>query len=275
MGLTPVKFSNARLPQPRLTKPYVPGKHSSRFWSEAEAEIMRQHYPVSGAQGCLALLPGRDLNGVYGQAKKLGLKAPAVSGGPRQKRDVSPEAKARIVEAWPLLEGRGAVKALAAELGLPRHVVTVTATKLGLTMPHRKESKWSASEDALMAKVPLHDPRRASEIFKQHGYRRSPSAIVCRSRKLGMSRRYKETFSATAAAKVLGVDGKFVTTLCIDGDLVASRRQTQRLPQQGGDPWSIERADLRRYVIDHLERIDFRKVDKFALVDLLTNGESA
>lgn len=270
MGLTPVSFNKGREYKPRLTAPYVPGRHSPRFWTEAESEIMRQHYPVSGAQGCLALLPGRLLAGVYGQAKKMGLKAPSMTKGPRRSWKITPELEGRIVEHWPNLEGKGSVRDFAMELGIPRHVLTNAAIKLGLTMPHRKEPTWSAAEDALMAKVPLHDPHRCSVIFREHGYRRSPSGITCRARKLGISRRYTATLSATAASKILGVDSKVITRWCIDGDLKAVKRETQRLPQQGGNPWSIDRADLRQFVIDKIERIDFRKVDKFELVTLLT-----
>lgn len=50
----------------------------------------------------------------------------------------------------------------------------------------------------------------------------------------------------------------------------ASKRADKRLPQQGGSCWVIRPADLRRFVIDNLGRIDFRKVDKFELVRLLT-----
>jgi hypothetical protein len=38
----------------------------------------------------------------------------------------------------------------------------------------------------------------------------------------------------------------------------AADRGTKRLPQQGGDTYSIVRADFRQFVIDNLELIDFR-----------------
>lgn len=40
--------------------------------------------------------------------------------------------------------------------------------------------------------------------------------------------------------------------------------------QQGGSPHSITPQASRQFVIDHLERIDFRCVEKFALARLLT-----
>ena len=44
--------------------------------------------------------------------------------------------------------------------------------------------------------------------------------------------------------------------------------------QQGGDAWAIEPDDLRRFVLDNLDRLDIRKVEKFAFVALLV-GETA
>lgn len=36
--------------------------------------------------------------------------------------------------------------------------------------------------------------------------------------------------------------------------------------------WSVREHHLRRFVIENVALIDFRKVDKFWLVDLLTSG---
>lgn len=55
------------------------------------------------------------------------------------------------------------------------------------------------------------------------------------------------------------------------GDIKATKRKTERLAQQGGDPWSIEAVDLRSYILRHLERIDLRKVDKFAFVQIIAS----
>ena len=72
-------------------------------------------------------------------------------------------------------------------------------------------------------------------------------------------------FSAQTAAKVIGWDNKTVSEYCLRGLIKSDRRKTKPLPQQGGDPHSIERADLRQFVIENLELIDLRRVDKFAV----------
>ena len=98
------------------------------------------------------------------------------------------------------------------------------------------------AEEALMKQVPLHDPDRCAKIFREHGFSRSPTAIVVRAKRLDLSRRYRETLSATQIGKLLGVDGKTVTREILQGDLKAEKRPTNRLNQQGGDPWSVTPA---------------------------------
>ena len=98
---------------------------------------------------------------------------------------------------------------------------------------------------------------------------RSPAAIMIRAHRCDLSRRWTATLSATAVAKILGVDGKTVTVWLLKGWLKAVKRPTRRLAQQGGDPWSVERAELRRFIAENPERIDLRKVDKLAFVELL------
>lgn len=278
MKLERISFKKGREHKPRLSKPYVPGRHSETYWTEEENQILRDHYAGKGFAYCAAKLPDRTKSAIYGQAKKLGLKRNGKQQRRSRSKDEYATLDARITEAWPTLdipEGSiSGVKELARKLGEPRWLVSQRCRLLGLTRPRRKEPAWTAAEDELMKRVPLHDPDRCSEIFRAHGFGRSATAIMVRSKRIGLSRRNREAYSATAAAKVLGLDGKTVALYCLNGTIRSTRRKTKRLPQQGGDPHGIERADLRQFVIDNLELIDFRKVDKFALVDLLVGTQS-
>lgn len=272
MSLQPVTFRKGRAHRPRLSKPYVPGKRDPRFWTDDELDIIRRYYPTGGASACLAHLPAhRTSSGIYTQAKKLGIGS-KIGGGPKVKFDFPDGFDDRLKEEWTQLDGKnkGAVAALAQRLGVPRWQLSKRARKLGLTQPHKKEPPWTAAEDALMAKIPLHDPDRCAEIFREHGFSRSPTAIAVHAKRIGLSRRFNEGLSGRQAAKILGFDDKTLTTYCISGELKATKRDDNRLPQQGGSRWVIKPADLRQFVIDRLERIDFRKVDRFELVRLLT-----
>lgn len=277
MTLERVSFKKGREHLPRLSKPYILGRHSETYWTDAENAILREHYPAKGLAYCSEKLPNRTKSAIYGQVGKLGIKR---RGGKLKRLRTKEEYAAldeRIAELWPTLEiPEGAVtgvKELARILGEPHWLITQRCRGMGLTRPRKKEPKWTAAEDELMKYVPLHDPEKSSELFKAHGFNRTATAIMVRAKRLNISRRCKDAFSARSAAMVLGLDNKTVCEYCLKGIIKSSRRKTKRLPQQGGDPHSIERADLRRFVIDNLELIDFRKVDKFALVDLLAGEQ--
>jgi hypothetical protein len=273
MTLQRVSFKKGRAHEPRLSKPYVPGVRHERYWTEDENDILREHYSSKGLAYCASKLPARGKSSIYGQANKLGLKRNGMQQKKSRSREQFAELDARIAEMWPTLEipkgELNGMNELARLLGEPRWLVTQRARRLGLTRPRKKEPKWTAAEDDLMKRVPLHDPEKCSEIFRAHGFARTATAIMVRSKRINLSRRQKGTYSGTSAAKVLGWDNKTVCEYCLKGLIKSGRRKTKRLPQQGGDPHSIERADLRQFVIDNLELIDFRKVDKFAMVDLL------
>ena len=239
--------------------------------------MLREHYPAGGASACLVRMPGRTLSGIYGRAYALKLHKPHTNGrGQRRTPELSPEMEAKIREAWPTLATRSATADLAIRLGVERWWLSRAIVKLGLSMPARtKEPPWSEAENALMAKVPLHDPPACARIFRAHGFSRTPTAIMVRAKRLNISRRFRGGLSAGQASKLLGVDSKYFTTRCISGEIKATRRGTARLPQQGGDAWVIERADLRQWILENLANVDIRKVDKFEFVDLLVGGREA
>lgn len=276
MSLQGVDFKGkGRKREPRLSAPYVPGKHSSRFWSEAELNVLREHYPSKGILYCLDRLPNRTRTVAYQQAHKLGLKR---DGLPAERSSYSqryPEIDAALREAYPSMAGKGSMNALADKLDVPRWLLSTRARVIGLTTPKIKEPEWSDEETKLLKRVPLHDPDRAHEIFQAHGFNRSGTAIVVRAKRAGLSRRYREKLNSAAVARTLGVDNKTVSTWISKGWLKTERRGTQRSTQQGGDWHLISHADFRQWILDNLDRIDIRKVDKFAFVDILTTGQAS
>jgi hypothetical protein len=273
-ALQTVSMKKGRGHLPRISPKYDPGKpRHARYWSPAEDAIIREQFAIGGAAAVLLKLPSRTATGVYQRAKYLKVNAPGRERDkPRGHYVMTDELAARMREAWPGLTGRGDITRFAEQtLKLPKWWVLKQAVKLGLGATlQKKEPPWTAAENELMARVPLHSPEVAARIFREHGFNRTPTAIMVKAKRLNLSRRYKVTMSATAVAKILGCDTKTVGCWCAAGEIKAVRREeSKRLPQQGGAPWSIERADLRQFVIDHIERIDIRKVDKLAFVDLL------
>jgi hypothetical protein len=80
--------------------------------------------------------------------------------------------------------------------------------------------------------------------------------------------------SAHQTAECFGVDAKTVTRWISLGLLRADRRGTERVAEQGGDMWFIREKYLRRFVLENLNQVDLRKVDKYWFVDLITGGDS-
>lgn len=276
--LKPVSFARPVTPAPRLSEPYVPGKRHRRYWTPQEDAVLHERYPEGGIAACQPHLPAHHAtpSAIYQRATNLGLNKKGISRP--QRIVVTDDFDERLREEWTKLDGRkkGEVGALADRLDVPRWWLTNRATKLGLTIPHKKEPRWTAAEDDLMRRVPLHQPDACARIFRDHGFARSPTAIVVRAKRLDLSRRAaRPELSATKAAAILGVDLKWITAFCISGELIAVKRDDRRLPQQGGSAWDIQPADFRRFILDHLERIDLRKVEKFAFVDLIANGGEA
>lgn len=274
MALERVSFARPVMPQPRLSKKYVPGHHSKRHWSDAEVKVLRDHYEEKGAQYCRGLLPGRTTGAIYQMALKLGLRGGDPIAHRRGRCVFTPELDAQIREKWLTLDAgkKGEVQRIADELNLPRWRVSKRAAALGLALPRMtKEPPWTKAELDLLKRVPLYSLDVAARMFREHGFNRGANAIKVKATRLSISRRYTATLPATQCANILGVDAKTFTQWILKGIIEGKKRtDTKRLPQQGGAPWSIERAYFRRWIIDNIERIDIRKVDKFAFVDLLT-----
>ncbi|WP_434712965.1 hypothetical protein NMA58_08250 [Rhizobium sp. YTUHZ045] len=272
MTLKPVSFSRPVVHEPRISKPYIPGKHDKRFWTDAENDIIREHFPNGGAAACLARLgEHRTLLGLYNQAKKLGIKSNRMTAARRRHRS-SPELDAQIREEWQKLDAgkKGVVNDLADRLGLPRWWLTKRLTHLGLTTRHKKEPPWTAAEDELMKRAPLHMPDKAAKMFREHGFIRSPTAIVVRAKRLNLSRRAaREELSATKAGNILGVDIKFITGRILAGELPATKREDKRRAQQGGSAWDVKPSDLRKWILDNIDQVDLRKVDKVPFIMLI------
>lgn len=277
MSLKPVSFNKPRGHEPRISAPYVPGKRDKRFWTEEEDAIIREYFPDGGAAACLSRLgEHRTLSGVYQRVKNLGVRTNGMT-QERKRHRASPELDEKIRKGWEGMKAgsKGAVNDLADELGVPRWWLTKRLITLGLTTRHKKEPPWTAAEDELMKTAPLHTPDKAAKMFREHGFSRSPTAIVVRAKRLNLSRRAaREELSARGAARILGVDDKFITARAISGELKATKREDLRRAQQGGSAWDIKPADLRRWIIDNLDVVDLRKVDKVPFVLLIAGDQT-
>jgi hypothetical protein len=142
---------------------------------------------------------------------------------------------------------------------------------MGVVEPRRKEPNWSEEELEILEKHGHLCLERIQIRLKKAGFSRSLNGILLKRKRMRIPGNFEE-YSANRLAECFGVDPKTVTRWIQDRHLVAGKRGTDRLPQQGGDMHWIRARDVRRFVVENVALVDFRKVDKFWLVDLLANG---
>ena len=132
-------------------------------------------------------------------------------------------------------------------------------------MSRPKGKPWSPQEVEYLAT--WYHRRGVQVIAKALG--RSVVAVKLRAKRLGY-RKNGEGYTAHSLAQALGVDGHWVSDRIRDGKMHAVKRQTERLPEQGGDTWFISEgavvAFIRKYPFD----VDLRKVDQLWFMDVIS-----
>lgn len=208
----------------------------------------------------------------FDRALPIDYQAPMTSKRPRVWPAVTPELHERIKRLY--LEKRGhsgAVREFADKVGLPRWKVTRYAIDRGWIPKQPRDPVWSAEELAIMERNAHHCPAVIRLKLKAAGFSRTTAGIVLKRKRMRMLQNI-EGMSANQLALCLGEDIHFVLRAIRHGLLKAQRRQTERTPQQGGDTFLIREKHSRDFILDNLNMIDLRKVDKYWFVDLLTNG---
>lgn len=245
-----------------------------RFWTTREEKILRENYTERGAEACAELLPGRSVGAVHQHAQKLDLKGRAfVNLGFRQRWETSDHIDAVIRRAYQGEPKKHLIAKTAQIVCRPRWWVSKRASQLGIVAPRFKEPAWTPEEIELIDGNAHKHPQTIARILKRAGYQRSPTAVTVKLKRIGAVREDPDHYTARGLAIVFGIDVKSVTRWIESGWLKAGRRGTDRSQAQGGDMWWIRRKDVRRFVIGNVAAVDFRKVDKFWLVDLLTGGD--
>lgn len=168
---------------------------------------------------------------------------------------------------------RAEVAKLAVHLMVPRWRITKRAREIGALEPRIKEPSWSQQELHILELNALYTPERIQIRLKTSGFKRSITAITVKRKRLKLARQHVKG-SARAVAECFGVDPSTVADKWIrKGLLKAAKRGTARTPQQGGDEWFVKEKDIREFIIENVGIIDFRKIDKFWLVNILTEGK--
>lgn len=186
---------------------------------------------------------------------------------------ITPQIHAMIEKIYKRDTGNGQVAALAKRIGYPRWKITRHARVQGWIAKQKKEPDWSWKEITILEQHAQYSPERIQIKLKAAGFSRSVTGIVLKRKRLRLPSKL-EGYSARALALCLGVDDHFVTKAIKAGRLKAKMRHTHRTEQQGGDIYFIKDGAVRDYIINHLNEIDIRKVDKYWFVNILVGRNS-
>jgi len=138
----------------------------------------------------------------------------------------------------------------------------------------RKEPDWGERELKILERSAHLSPERIALRLKRYGFSRSVTGIVLKRKRMRFLRNL-HGWSKRQVAACFGVDDHAISRWIRLGYLKAKRRGTKRVEAQGGDHWFIKDKWLRDFIVNNVAEIDFRKVDKFWLVDLLAGGPTA
>ena len=163
----------------------------------------------------------------------------------------------------------GYLKALAKRLEMPPWMISKRATQIGALATQKKEPNWTQKERDILQRVAHLSLHRIQFTLKRNGYPRTQQGIQIERKKQRFLQKLNG-HSARSVARCFGVDPKTVQRWISVGWLKATQRDTSRTPRQG-EIFYIKDKWIRDFVVDSISIIDFRKVDKYWLVDLLTN----
>jgi len=199
-------------------------------------------------------------------------KGEAFIGRKKTKYSITPEMHEQIKYVYQTRTQTGEVKALAVKLGLPRWKISKYAQKQGWLPIIWKQPDWTEKELKILEGSARHTPEKIQKVLKKAGYSRSVTGIFLKRRRM----RYLKNLNgqtARSVAKCFGVDDHCVTRWIQLGYLKAIKRGTKRTARQGGDQWYIRDKWIRNFIINCIDEIDIRKVDKYWFVDLLAGGD--
>lgn len=159
---------------------------------------------------------------------------------------------------------------LAKKINFPANKITRRAQVLGLIKQGTNQSRWSQDEIKILESNYDKSLIVVKRKLNRSGYKRSITAIINKYRKMKI-RRINEGYTAYSLSQCFGVCQRTILALIHKNKLTVKRRETRRTKNQGGDSFLISDSAVKQYIVNYVDEIDFRKIDKFWLVSILTN----
>jgi hypothetical protein len=254
---------------PDRTDPLRVKRHCRR-WTEAELELLKEHWPGGGYKVCGPLFPGRSHASLCGAAGHLGL----VVGNCSSQNRYPPDANIDEIIRRAYAEGRGSKKRLAELTGRPASWISRRATELGITRTRgfQHGTNWSLQEDAIL-EYALRRNLSITQIqrkLRAIGASRGIHAIRFRLCKLGGF--HDQEWTTGEVAKMFGMATRWAGKQIECGRLAAKKVPGLYAEDQRVDEYTkyrIQPKAVTRFMRDHPGHWDHRRMSKAVLLDLL------
>jgi hypothetical protein len=145
-------------------------------------------------------------------------------------------------------------------------------------VPRFREGHWSELEIEILREAGVSHPDTVRRKLKLAGFKRTATAILLKQKHLRILREIDDNgkFTATSLGEIFGVDRDTVRGWVNKGLLAGNRLRSfagaEKAPAHDKAWWQFTRREVRQFVIDNVAVVDFHRVDKFWLVDLLTES---
>lgn len=161
---------------------------------------------------------------------------------------------------------RGRKRAISKALGWPEYAIQRRASELGLSKPWPKDRRaWTREEIAF-----LHEHAGARHVnWIRLKLKRGLSAVIVKMKRLGLSRRLTEGYTMRGLEEAFGADHREISRWIARGWLKASRLPEEGEPDITRRTMHVTHGAVRRFVREHWDEIDIRKVDQTWLGDVI------
>lgn len=240
------------------------------LFSPSDVDAVRRRYPIEGARGLSADL-GRTPSSIRKKASELGIYKNGF--GPRVVHTWTDAEDAYIRDHWrDVIAHRMTAEAVAQHLGIPHNQVRFRAATLGVARPHPGRRPWTAAEEEYLCAHRHLGLCALVQRFQKKGWSRSKGALGGRLAKLNQRTRGEndEVYSARGLAALLGMDDTTVLIWIRKGLMKATPRTEGKNLCGGPKEWVIKPQHVRSFLQEHTAHVDFKRADKYWLVDLLT-----
>jgi hypothetical protein len=143
-----------------------------------------------------------------------------------------------------------------------------------LTTPSGNRREWVEEEVAILELNAHFSIETITRKLQAKGFARSASSVRNKLFKLNLNKRdemfAQGIYTTKSLALCIGHSPQTILRWIKNGLLDATPAGTDRVGEQNGDYWLINNKAVRRLLVEHTAYVDFTKIEKYWLVDVLT-----